>query len=380
MKKALKILVFCLLAAILSLSVVACAGTSGDVEKKGLILSKSSKDTNYKVAKFVDDGKSVSDGVLDIGALAEAQGKVVDSIKKNAFRGDDKIKKLIVPTTVTEIEEGAFAGMKALEEIVLPFIGANATGDAVYNETASAPDKAVDAKRSVGYVFGTSEYAEGKTEVLYYANDKSETYYLPVNLNKITVEPANDYTIPMYAFNGLAGVEVVLGDNVSKIGEYAFAGSSIESITIPAKVTSVEEGAFSDCGRLKTVEFAENSALTAIKAKAFYGTKVKSFVLPETVETIGEYAFASVTGDTSLTPTNESLIESVVLSKNLTEIGEGAFSNCKKLTTVDFSSVSAAKIALGNYGFAFCEKLDATALKDKCEFNANGNCFIGTLA
>ena len=377
MKKTLKILLFGLLAAIMAVSAFARSGST-DSGKKGLILTKSADSDSYKVAKFVDDGVSVVNGTLDIGAIATEQGKTVGKIRSGAFNGDSSIKKLVVPATVTEIEAGAFAGMKALEEIVLPFVGANATGDASFNQTGSAENKAVEEKRSIGYVFGKTEYAEGKTETLFYAAEKSSVYYLPVSLTKITINPAENYRLPMYAFNGLNDVAtVVLGDKVTEIGEYAFANSGVSAVTVADTVESIDAYAFYNCKNLKGLSFGAASALAEIKSHAFYATSIENIVLPAGVTKIGEYAFASEI-DSSANPIaakNASALESITLSANLTEIGEGAFLLCKSLTTVDFSAVTAATVDLGNYGFAYCTALTAATVEGKCNYNANGNCF-----
>ena len=373
---------FVILALILTVSSFACAGSS-DSGKKGLVLTKSADSDTYKVARFVDDGESVVNGTLDIGAIATAQGKVVGKIKTNAFNGDSSIKKLIVPATVTEIETGAFAGMKVLEEIVLPFVGANANADAYFNETGSAENKAVEEKRSIGYVFGKTEYAEGKTETLYYASEKSNVYYFPVSLDKITIDPADDYSVPMYAFYGLKDVSsVVLGSNVTEIGEYAFANSGVSAVTVPDSVTSIDAYAFYNAFGLTELSFGAGSTLAEIKSHAFYATAIENIVLPAGVTKIGEYAFASeIASDaTSVTAKTESKLKLITLSAALTEIGEGAFLLCKSLTTADFSAVTAAKVDLGNYGFAYCTALSKAAVEGKCNYSASGRCFENCLA
>ena len=378
MKKTLKILVFCLLAVVLCFSAFACAKTD-DTEKKGLVLTKSSGSETYKVYKFVDDDASVENGVLDIGKIAAAQEKTVGSIKKNAFNGNSTIKKLIVPTTVTEIEAGAFAGMKALEEIVLPFVGANAKGDPSFNATGSEENKAVDAMRCFGYVFGTTVYDEGKTETQSYNETSTSTYYFPMTLNKITITPAENYSIPMFAFNGITDVAtVVLSDKVVAIGDHAFSDSGVSSVVIPDSVKTIGVSAFSNCGNLKAVSFGENSALVEIKEKAFSATKIEEIVLPESVKTIGAYAFASVFGSDSeekLVVTSASALKKITLSKDLTEIGEGAFCFCEQLSEVNMGSVAAAKVKLGNYGFAYCKALTKATIEGHFEYNTAGNCF-----
>ena len=53
----------------------------------------------------------------------------------------------------------------------------------------------------------------------------------------------------MFSINNMTAVkEVVLGNNVEYIGNYAFAGfSGLTNITIPENVTTIGNGAFSYC-------------------------------------------------------------------------------------------------------------------------------------
>ena len=342
MKKLFRILVVCL-SVLMAMSVFYACG-NGDENQKGLVLTKSRTDVNYTVLKFVDDGKSLDEnGVLDIGKLAKEQGRTVEKIKTNAFKDNDTIKKLIIPQTVTKIEHGAFTGMKALEEIVLPFVGESATGDPKQNYTTSAVDKAVDEKRSFGYIFGKTEYDEGKKATLSYGKSKTETYYLPYKLNKVTISPAKECPIPMYAFSGLVGVDkVVIGENVTAIGENAFSKSTVREIAF---------------------DNASNSKLSTIMKKAFYGAyMLGSIELPSSVTTIEESAFASdVKDDDSENKVSVNKLSSVVLSANLTEIGESAFAYCENLASVTFGGeILPQQIDVGQEAFAHCKKLNVT--------------------
>ena len=41
--------------------------------------------------------------------------------------------------------------------------------------------------------------------------------------------------------------EVVLYDGTKIIGDYAFAGSGLETIKLPSSIENISDGAFSDC-------------------------------------------------------------------------------------------------------------------------------------
>lgn len=78
---------------------------------------------------------------------------------------------------------------------------------------------------------------------------------------------------------------------VKFIGEYAFAGSGITSISIPATVDSISDYAFYNTASLNEIELKEG--LTAIGECAFSlsGTDEASITVPSTVTAIGTDAF-----------------------------------------------------------------------------------------
>lgn len=69
---------------------------------------------------------------------------------------------------------------------------------------------------------------------------------------------------------GLADAEIPAGGRICTIGTLAFAGrSDLLLVEIPAGVTAVEDGAFRECGALRSVTVGRD--VTSIGAFAFYG-------------------------------------------------------------------------------------------------------------
>ena len=65
--------------------------------------------------------------------------------------------------------------------------------------------------------------------------------------------------------------EVVLNDGLKNIGDNAFRGCSLDSITIPSTVVEIGTDAFQNCGKLKEVVFNEGHfGLQSIGDRAFY--------------------------------------------------------------------------------------------------------------
>ena len=100
---------------------------------------------------------------------------------------------------------------------------------------------------------------------------------------------------------------------VTAIGNKAFKGSAITSVSIPATVTELGEEAFRECRSLSKVEmppmkvmpravFSECPNITdfnldgieEIKHGAFSGTGLKTLTIPASVNKIGEFAFSRI--------------------------------------------------------------------------------------
>jgi hypothetical protein len=323
-------------------SLFACDNAGGSNSgEKGLLYKKI--DGVYTIYKYVDDGTGVTE--LNIAdKLAEGVSDV--RIQKDAFKGNDTLEKIVVPSTVTEIDKGAFAGMKSLKELTIPFVGKTAKADQYIGQTVPAEDKSVDSERTISHLFGEESYDAGSVVSINYGKDQANpvTCYVPVTLKKITVKPQGEYKIPMSAFNGLnKAVEIVLDGNVTEIGQYAFANvTQMPTFVIPNTVTVLHEGAFSKATNLKNLTLS--TALVEIGAKAFDGTALTEIVIPANVTTIGKEAF------------KDSKVIKVTLSEKLTSLGSFAFYNCAKLEKVLTDGI-ANGLNIGVYAFGDCDKL-----------------------
>lgn len=113
---------------------------------------------------------------------------------------------------------------------------------------------------------------------------------------------------------------VIIGDNVTTIGEHAFAAcNALQNVTLGSRVQTIEVSAFGTCQALQSISF------------------------PASVTTIGKHAFL-----------NCRVLQNVSFSDGLTAIGEGAFSDCVVLQSI---TLPASVTTIGEYAFAFCKAL-----------------------
>lgn len=144
---------------------------------------------------------------------------------------------------------------------------------------------------------------------------------IPASLGGFTVSE-----ISSYAFSESKYTDISLPDSIISIGTRAFANSEqLKKIEIPNKVKTIEESAFSGCGKLTAVRF--NNKLTYIGYGAFRNcVSLKKIVLPESLKTIDDKAFEKCYK-----------LSSVQLGKNVKKIGSRAFAKTYKLKRINIS-------------------------------------------
>ena len=117
---------------------------------------------------------------------------------------------------------------------------------------------------------------------------------------------------------------------VVSVGPYAFSGkTNLERVELPSSIRTIQDSAFSHCAALNQIVLPEG--LSSIGTNVFQDTlSLESLVLKGGLTTIGYQAFAS------------SGLVTLALPKNVTYLGERAFSNCPNLSTVDLSRCDVA--------------------------------------
>lgn len=181
-------------------------------------------------------------------------------------------------------------------------------------------------------------------------------------------------TIGEVAFGGLKVRSVTLPEGLKTIGRQAFTRTSIASFTIPSTVTKIENRAFADNPALKTITVPNSVREMGL---GIFGqcTALTSATLPETIDKMGNTIFM---GCKSLTQ--------VRLPKNLTAILESTFQDCKSLTHIDLPS-TLTKIGanafqntgftsltlpdgitvIGSQAFAGCSRLTQVSIPNSAE-------------
>ena len=140
---------------------------------------------------------------------------------------------------------------------------------------------------------------------------------------------------------------------IKTIGNRAFSGLDIKSVTLPASITSIGVEAFADCYNLSTVTI-NNTGVVTIGQSAFRDlSSLKTVTIGTGGAKVGVSAFedcGSLTTVTFKDSTNTvtigqgafrgSDVKTVVFSKGTTSIGVEAFADCSNLTKADMTNLT----------------------------------------
>lgn len=149
----------------------------------------------------------------------------------------------------------------------------------------------------------------------------------------VTVLPRNAFSYIQSIYNAETGEElsinIILPQNLIKIGDHCFDGAQIEQITIPDTVTEIGNNAFYYCDRLASITLS--LGLQKISDYMFtYCRSLTSITIPEAVTEIGVRAFES------------SGLTTITIPSTVTTLGSGAFRYCESLTSMDIQATVTA--------------------------------------
>ena len=211
------------------------------------------------------------------------------------FRSCNSLKKVVLPSSLTNLGYYAFMECDNLEEIVIPDGLTSIGHEAFYNcRKLSKVNIPLSVTSLSTYIFyGCTSLKTIDLSTMTGVNRIPEYMFSSSGLIDVRI-PANITNISNGAFYNTPLKSVIFeeGSKLATISESAFQSTKLESISIPASVTSIGNNAFNNCSQLTSVSYSDNSKLTTLGEYVFNGCPINTFLIPKKLITMGSQDFA----------------------------------------------------------------------------------------
>ena len=419
-----------------------CMALAHDFEADGIYYNIISDEEKTVEVTFPSDKKIIDDGykcykdVVFIPEKVNYAGKeyTVTAIGESAFECNDELLSVVMPNTIRSINKFAFNGCINLKSLTIPS-GVNEIGDFAFMGLRSLehlsvdPDnRTFDSRRDCNAIIRTmtntllvgckATVIPDGVEVIA-GNAFISCHDSSIEPFELNFPPSVEIIEP-FAFNCCYPLSAVtFSEGLRRIGRWAFIGTSIECLEIPASVTEIDEQAFISCDSLKVIKVRKGNnvydsrkgcnaiiesatgrllrgsegttivpdGVKVISSCAFYGSKIKKIKLPSSLETIERSAFVCCKELKKLVIPGsvrkihyeilmDSGVEEVIVENGVENIPQSAFYGCPKLRYV---SLPESLKEFGRYGAVFvdCPELVRVDVdKDNEYYYSNGQVLV----
>ena len=274
----------------------------------------------------------------------------VTNITEYAFAGNKKLIDVIIPNSVTIVGDYAFYGCENLKHIEMSdsmsflanntFVGCDSLKYLYIGKNMRSVSKGIlkHCPNIDTLYFNNEEIM--KFEIRY-ENGQSELYSVAEifgNSFRHVILGDNVKRIPNHAFESCAGLETIdISESCDSIESYAFYDcSSLTKFDIPSRVKVIPHALFWGCGKLNSIKIPDG--VKKIEADAFNKcASLDSIVIPNSVSTLGYNIFRGC-----------SSLNYASLSNNIEELPQSTFEGCVSLKSlvIPHSVVKIANSAL----------------------------------
>ena len=273
-------------------------------------------------------------------------GSPVTALADGALRGNETVKVLWIPDSVTGFGSGILVGTSSLYALHTPI-----------------PQE--EGKQFLGWLFGAESYETNnvvdlrRIDFLEIGGTQTElpAYALFDCNDLVTVRlPETVTTLENWSLARCSSLKQIDLTGIIKIGEGALLGcSALTAITLSDRLEQVGREAFSDCNGIRSMQLpfigesrTQNRFLgwlfgaeTPQQATGLYPSKLRAVVLTDETA-VGDYAFYAAP------------VRTVTLTDGVTGIGVRAFGNCEKLSRLTLPS---GVLTIGEHAFSGCASL-----------------------
>lgn len=269
-------------------------------------------------------------------------------IKEKAFNFTN-IERIYIPRNVIRICKMAFSCRK-LKKVEIPIDSKLVTIESMAFFSSSIESITIPENVSEledGWCYSTNKLTKVKIS-------KNNKLYKEIDDDLIIAKSDNncdDFDVLFFAPRNI--VRTKIPPYIKQISSYSFDSSSIESVIIPPSVTHINKGAFCYCKKLRNVEIPRDTQLVNLGQGSFYFTSINRIYIPPAITQISEGPFdlckylrdVEITNDSQLKIICEnafahSLLTSIYFPPNLEKIKENAFYECNRLQIIEIDENS----------------------------------------
>lgn len=302
---------------------------------------------NASVYKVPDGVESIEQAAFaQVNGLTAIELNGVKKLAKGAFDKAVKLRNVLLGPSVDTIEDGAFGGNNDLAAFDVDPANPNYAADNGVIYTKNKEELVLFPAGKAGEYTTLSTTKKIRNRAFYYAQKvtkvnfnsnleviDNDAFQATTKLENITFEaPAKIKTIGTFAFQGSGLTELNIPASLEVVSWSAFGSTKLKKVTVAdgSQLQSINKAAFNGCKDLAEFTFEGSSTLNKIQEDAFSGDdKLKSFVIPEKVTVLERGAFNGASG-----------LETITFKQpaTMTIIGEGAFQNAKALKRIELPS------------------------------------------
>lgn len=337
-------------------------------------------------------GDSAFSECFSLSSISFGEGSSLQIIGAEAFRYAP-LATVAFPANIRTIGDYAFADTAIAGSVTVPASLESLGGGAFGACHALTEIKVESGNKIYADIDGVVYTKDGKVVIAYPAGNPAENYtvldgtqkigiaafYGSWNLRGVTV-PAGVDEFYEYAFFDCEGIYgYSLPDTLETVGPYSMAKNySLSSVSLPDSVINIGRYAFAYDSSLYTVYISDTSKLARISFASFALSGIQTMRIPANVSTVAQYAFEGCKQLTSVTFAAGSKLQSIsayfflgcdsiqnITFENgsaLTSIQAHGLEGMKNLTSIDFGDARLTNI--DNYAFRYCSSLATLNLPD----------------
>ncbi len=344
---------------------------------------------------FPDSLMNIGDSAFfkcSLSSISFGEGSSLQIIGAEAFRYAP-LATVAFPANIRMIGDYAFADTAIAGSVTVP-VSLESLGGGAFGACHALTEIKVESGNKIyADIDGVVYTNDGKTAVAYPAGNPAENYtvldgtqkigiaafYGSWNLRGVAVPTGVDEFYEYAFFDCEKVYGYSLPDTLETVGPYSMAKNySLSSVSLPDSVINIGGYAFAYDSSLYTVYISDTSKLARISFASFALSGIQTMRIPANVSTVAQYAFEGCKQLTSVTFAAGSKLQSIsayfflgcdsiqnIIFENgsaLTSIQAHGLEGMKNLTSIDFGDARLTNI--DNYAFRYCSSLATLNLPD----------------